>query len=189
MKITATTIRAGNVLLHEGVLWVVSKQPEHTKPGKGPAYMQVEMKNILTGTKINNRFSSSDYVERAQLEQREFQYLYMEGDNLVLMDLENFEQMHVSKDIAEDKLPFLADNMEVTLEFYEEKPLNMTLPSTVILTIEQTDPVMKGATATASYKPAIMSNGVRVMVPPYLTTGEVIVVKTEDASFVERAKK
>lgn len=189
MKITATTIRAGNVLLHEGVLWVVSKQPEHTKPGKGPAYMQVEMKNILTGTKINNRFSSSDYVERAQLEQREFQYLYMEGDNLVLMDLQNFEQMHVSKNIAEDKLPFLADNMEVTLEFYEEKPLNMTLPSTVILTIEQTDPVMKGATATASYKPAIMSNGVRVMVPPYLTTGEVIVVKTEDASFVERAKK
>ncbi len=189
MKITATTIRAGNVLLHEGALWVVSKQPEHTKPGKGPAYMQVEMKNIQTGTKINHRFSSSDYVERAQLEQRDFQYLYMEGDNLVLMDLENFEQMHVNKDLAEEKLPFLADNMEVTLEFYEDKPLNMTLPSTVILTIEQTDPVMKGATATASYKPAIMSNGVRVMVPPYLTSGEVIVVKTEDVSFVERAKK
>ena len=189
MKITATTIKAGNVLFYEGVLWVVSKQPEHTKPGKGPAYMQVEMKNIKTGTKINNRFSSSDYVERAQLEQREFQYLYMEGENLVLMDLENFEQMHVSKDIAEDKLSFLADNMQVTLEFYEETPLSMSLPSTVTLTIEQTDPVMKGSTATASYKPAIMSNGVRVMVPPYLVTGEVIVVKTEDASFVERAKK
>jgi elongation factor P len=189
MKITATTIKAGNILLYENVLWVVSKQPEHTKPGKGPAYMQVEMKNLKTGTKINNRFSSSDYVERAQLEQRDFQYLYMEGDNLVLMDLENFEQMHVSKNIAEDKIQFLADNMQVTLEFYEETPLNMTLPSTVILTIEQTDPVMKGSTATASYKPAIMSNGVRVMVPPYLVTGEAIVVKTEDASFVERAKK
>lgn len=189
MKITATTIRSGNILLYEGELWVVSKQPEHTKPGKGPAYMQVEMKNIRTGTKINNRFSSSDYVERAQLEQREFQYLYAEGDNLVLMDLENFEQIHISKNIAEDKLPFLSDNMKVTLEFYEENPLNMTLPATVILTIEQTDPVIKGATATASYKPAIMNNGVRVMVPPYLVTGEDIVVKTEDSSFVERAKK
>ena len=189
MKITATTIRAGNILNYEGALWVVSKQPEHTKPGKGPAYMQVEMKNVKTGTKLNHRFNSSDYVERAQLEQRDFQYLYMEGDNLVLMDLENFEQMHVNKKIAEDKLPFLADNMQVTLEFFEEDPLNMTLPTTVSLVIEETDPVIKGSTATASYKPAILSNGVRVMVPPYLVTGEEIIVKTEDASFVERANK
>lgn len=189
MKITATTIRAGNILLYEGELWIVSKQPEHTKPGKGPAYMQVEMKNLKTGTKLNHRFSSSDYVERAQLEQRDYQYLYMEGDNLVLMDLENFEQIQVNKSIAEEKLPFLIDNMQVTIESYDEEPLNISLPSTVILAIEQTDPVIKGSTATASYKPAILSNGVRVMVPPYLVTGEEIVVKTEDATFVERAKK
>jgi elongation factor P len=189
MKITATTIRAGNLLLYEGELWIVSKQPEHTKPGKGPAYMQVEMKNLKTGTKLNHRFSSSEYVERAQLEQRDFQYLYMEGDNLVLMDLENYEQLHINKNIAEEKIPFLADNMHVTIEFYDEEPLNMTLPSTVILAIEQTDPVIKGSTATASYKPAILTNGVKVMVPPYLVTGEEIVVKTEDLSFVERAKK
>lgn len=189
MKITATMIKAGNVLVYEGALWIVSKQPEHTKPGKGPAYMQVEMKNLQTGTKINQRFSSSDYIEKAQLEQRDFQYLYMEGDNLVLMDLENFEQMHVHKDIIGEKLPFLADNMEVRLEFHNEKPLSIDLPSTVVLRIEETDPIIKGSTATASYKPAIMSNGVRVMVPPYLTTGEDIVVKTEDSTFVERAKK
>jgi elongation factor P len=170
-------------------LWIVSKQPEHTKPGKGPAYMQVEMKNIKTGNKLNQRFNSSEYVEKAQLEQRDFQFLYMEGNNLILMDLETFEQMHLGKEILGDKLPFLEDNMVVTLELYEEKPLNITLPSTVTLTVVETDPVIKGATATASYKPAILTNGVRVMVPPYLVTGESIVVKTEDSTFVERAKK
>lgn len=189
MKITATTIKQGHILFYEGELWVVSKQPEHTKPGKGPAYMQVEMKNLKTGSKLNHRFNSSDYVERAQLEQRDFQYLYMEGDNLILMDLENFEQLPLHKSIAKEKLPFLVDNMEVTVEFFEEQALDIHLPANVTLTIEQTDPVIKGSTATASYKPAILSNGVKVMVPPYLVTGEEIVVKTEDASFVERAKK
>ncbi|MEY3197111.1 MAG: Translation elongation factor [Pseudomonadota bacterium] len=190
MKITATTIKAGNILVFNDELWIVSKQPEHTKPGKGPAYMQVEMKNLKTGNKLNQRFNSSDYIEKAQLEQRDFQFLYMEGDNMVLMDLENFEQIHVGKDILEaDKLPFLEDNMQITVEFYEDTPLNVTLPSTVTLEVVETDPIIKGATATASYKPAILSNGIRVLVPPYLVTGEFIVVKTEDASFVERAKK
>jgi elongation factor P len=189
MKITATSIRAGNILMHEGALWQVSKQPEHTKPGKGPAYMQVEMKNLQTGTKVNIRFNSSDYIERVQLEQKDYQYLYLEGNNLVLMDLETFEQILVNKDIMGDKFPFLTDNMNVRVESFEEKPLSIELPATVILKIEETDPIIKGATATASYKPAIMSNGIRVLVPPYLVPGEEIVVKTEDSSFVERAKK
>ena len=188
MKITATAIKQGNILVHRDELWIVAKQPEHTKPGKGPAYMQVEMKSIKTGTKLNERFNSSDYIEKAQLEQKDYQYLYMEDNNLVLMDLESFEQITLPKTILGDKLPFIEDNMVVTIESYEDEALNIELPSTVILEIEQTDPVIKGATATSSYKPAILKNGVRVMVPPYLVTGEKIVVKTEDGSFVERAK-
>jgi len=188
MKITATTIRAGNVLLYKDNLWRVSKQPEHVKPGKGPAYLQVEMKNLKNGSKLNERFNSSDYVERAGLEQKPHQYLYSEGDNLVLMDNESFEQIQVNQEILGDKLPLLSDNMQVIVEFFEEEPLSIELPSSVVLQIAETEPHIKGATATSSYKPAIMENGVRVMVPPYVAQGEKIVVKTEDLTFIERAK-
>ncbi len=188
MKITATAIKAGNILVYKDDLWVVAKQPEHVKPGKGPAYMQVEMKNIKTGGKINERMSSSDYIEKAQLEQKDYQYLYSEDDKLVMMDLESFEQILLPKSILGDKLPFIADNMNVKVEFYGDQALSIELPQTVVLEIAETDPVIKGATATASYKRAILSNGVKITVPPYLVTGEKIVVKTEDASFVERAK-
>lgn len=189
MKISANSIRAGNVLVHEAELWVVAKQPEHTKPGKGGAYVQVEMKNLKTGNKLNQRFSSSDYVEKAHLERKEYQFLYAEDNKLVLMDTDNFEQFYLNKEVVDNtQLPFLVDNMLVTVEMYEETPLSVTLPASVICEIAETDPVIKGATATSSYKPAILVNGVRVLVPPYLTTGEKIVVKTEDASFVERAK-
>jgi elongation factor P len=189
MKVAANSVRTGHILIYNDDLWVVAKQPEHTKPGKGPAYIQVEMKNLKTGTKTNERFNSSDYLDRAQLEQKEYQYLYMEGSNLVLMDLETFEQIHLSQDVVgEENMPYLADNMIVIIESFQEKPLNLRLPATVILEVKETDPVIKGATATSSYKPAIMENGLRVMVPPYLTTGEKIVVKTEDSTFVERAK-
>ena len=188
MKISANDIRAGNILVHNNALWVVAKQPEHTKPGKGGAYVQVEMKNLKTGTKLNERFSSSDWVERAALEQKKMQYLYQEGDNILVMDMDNFEQLEISKKIVDDKLPLLADNMIISVEFYEDEPLSVALPQTVICEITETEPVIKGATATSSYKPAILTNGVKVMVPSYLTTGEKIVVKTEDTSFVERAK-
>lgn len=188
MKISANAIRAGNILVHNNELFQVAKQPEHTKPGKGPAYVQVEMKNLKTGNKLNERFSSSDYVQRAQLEQKEFQFLYFEDNNLVLMDTETFEQTLLDKQILGEKLPFITDNMIVKVEFYEDKPLNIELPQTIIDTIVETDPVIKGASATSSYKPAILSNGIKVMVPSYLTIGEKIVVKTEDISFVERSK-
>lgn len=188
MKISANSVRAGNILIHNGDLWIVAKQPEHVKPGKGPAYVQVEMKNLKAGTKLNERFSSSDYLDRAQLDQKEYLYLYSEDTNLVLMDTETGDQIHLSQDLAGENLPYLTDGMEVTVESYEEKPLALYLPATVTVEIVETDPVIKGATATSSYKPAILANGLRVLVPPYLTTGERIVVKTEDSTFVERAK-
>ena len=189
MKISANSVRAGNILLHNNELWAVSKQPEHTKPGKGGAFVQIEMKNLKTGTKLNERFISTVYLERAQLEQKEYTYLYTEEKHLVLMDQENFEQIRVTTDLVGDNLPYLMGNMVVTIESFEEKPLNLYLPSTVVVEISETDPVIKGSTATSSYKPAILTNGMRVMVPPYLVTGEKIVVKTEDSTFVERSKQ
>ncbi len=188
MKISANSIRAGNIIVHNNDLWVVSKTPEHTKPGKGGAYVQVEMKNLQTGTKLNERFSSSDYVEKAQLESRDLQFLYLEDNAIVLMDNETFEQISLDQSILGERLPFLEDNIVLKVQFYEDKPLSAELPQTVIAEIEQTDPVIKGATVTSSYKPAILTNGIKVMVPSYLVTGEKIVVKTEDMSFVERAK-
>jgi elongation factor P len=188
MKITANSIRAGNVLVLNGVLWVVTKQPEHTKPGKGGAYVQVEMKNLKTGTKSNERFSSGDYIEKAYLEQKDYQYLYPEGDNLVFMDNENYEQIILNKEILDERLPFLQENMIVKVEFYGEEPLNVELPMNVILTIVETEPVIKSATVTSTFKPAILENGVKVMVPPYIETGQKIVVRTEDITYVERAK-
>lgn len=188
MKISANSIRTGNILVYNNDLWVVSKQPEHTQPGKGGAYVQVEMKNLKTGTKRNERFSSSDHLEKAELEQKDYQFLYFEDNNIVLMDNQTFEQISVSKEILDEKLPFLTENMNVKVEFYNEKPLSIELPATVILEIIETDPVIKGATATASYKPATLANGVKVKVPQYLAIGEKIVVKTEDLTYVERAK-
>lgn len=188
MKITANAIRAGNILVIDGVLWVVTKQPEHTKPGKGGAYVQVEMKNLKTGTKTNDRFSSSDYIEKAFLEQKDYQFLYYEGENLVFMDNENYEQITLSKDLLGDRLPFLLENMNVKVEFHGEEPLNVELPMNVTLTITETEPVIKGVTATATFKPAILENGAKVMVPAYIETGQRIVVRTEDVTYVERAK-
>lgn len=188
MKISANSIRSGNILVHEGALWIVSKTPEHTKPGKGGAYVQVEMKNIKTGTKLNQRFSSTDYIEKAFLEQKDYQYLYPEDDKLVFMDNETFEQIYLDKEIIGDRLPFLQDGMLVKVEFHGEEPLNVELPMNIISTIVETEPVIRGSTVTSTYKPAILENGVRVMVPPYIENGQKIVVRTEDSSFVERAK-
>lgn len=188
MRISANDIKAGNILDYEGELWMVSKTPEHTKPGKGGAYVQVEMKNLRTGNKLNQRFGSSESVEKAFLEQKNMQYLYKEENRLVFMDPDNFEQIMIDQEIMKDKLPFLEEGMNINVEFYQDKPLSVSLAQTVVLEIVQTDPVIKGATVTSSYKPAIMSNGLRVMVPPYLVSGEKIIVRTEDATFVKRAE-
>ncbi len=188
MKISVNAIRTGNIIVYNNDLWIVSRTPEHTKPGKGRAYVQVEMKNLKIGTKINERFNSSDYVEKAHLEHKDLQFLYFENDNLVLMDNETFEHILIDKTILGKRLLFLEDNMVLKVQFYKEKALDVELPQTVIAEIMQTDPVIKGSTATSSYKSAILTNGIKVMVPSYLVTGEKIVVKIEDTSFVERAK-
>jgi elongation factor P len=188
MKISANEIKSGNILDYENQLWMVAKNPEHTKPGKGGAYVQVEMKNLRTGNKLNQRFSSTDNVERAYIESKEMQFLYMENANIVLMDPESFEQILLNKNMLGEKLAFLTDGMNLVVEFYQDKALNLKLPATLKVEIEQTDPVIKGSTVTSSYKPAILTNGLKVMVPPYLVSGEKIVVKTEDLTFVERAK-
>ena len=188
MKISANEIKAGHLLELDKELMLVLKPPIHTKPGKGGAYVQLELRILKTGNKLHTRLSSSDHVEKASLEQKEYQYLYKEGDQIVLMDLETFEQMNIDSNIIGDKLAYLKDNMEVTLESYKDKIINVKLPNTVILEIIETDPVIKGSTATSSYKPAIVSNGMRISVPPYLIVGEKILIKTEDDSFVERVK-
>lgn len=186
--ISANEIKNGTKLEYEGGLWVVIKNPMHTQPGKGGAYVQVEMKNLVTGTKTNKRFSSSERFIKPYFEMVEMQYLYAEGDQLVMMDPSSFEQVNIDGSILDERRPFLEDGMNVKVEFYKEKPIFIHLPNTVILEIAETEPVIKGATVTSSFKPAILTNGIRIAVPPYMVTGEKVVVKTEDASYVERAK-
>jgi len=188
MRISANDIKIGNVLDYNGGLWSVIKNPDHTKPGKGGAYVQVEMKNLRTGNKLNQRFSSTDSVEKAFLDRQTMQYLYSEGEHLIFMDPDSFEQKMLDKNLLKDRLAFLTDGMNVDVEFYQDTPLSIKLTSTVIVEIAETDPVIKGSTVTSSYKPAILTNGVKVMVPPYLVTEEKIVVKTDDLTFVEGAK-
>ncbi|MEG6507476.1 elongation factor P [Methyloligella sp. 2.7D] len=186
MKINGNEIRPGNVLEHKGGLWLAVKT-NHVKPGKGPAYAQVELKNLIDGTKLNERFRASETVERARLEQRDFQFLYPEGDMLVFMDLENYEQIQIPRDSLEERAAFLQDGMQVVVESHEGKPIGVSLPDQVTLEVVEAEPVVKGQTAASSYKPATLDNGVRVMVPPFVGTGERIVVDTNELTYVKRA--
>ena len=186
MKINGNEIRPGNVIEHAGGLWVAVKTMA-VKPGKGGAFNQVELKNLIDGTKLNERFRSSETVERVRLEQKDFQFLYEQGDSLVFMDNESYEQLELAKDFVGDRAAFLQDGMTVTVELHEERPIGISLPDQVVLTIIEADPVVKGQTAASSYKPAIMENGVRVMVPPFVTAGERIVVDTNEITYLRRA--
>jgi elongation factor P len=187
VKINGNAIRIGNVIEFEGKLWVAVKT-QHTQPGKGGAYMQVELKNLVDGTKKNERFRSSEQVERVYLDQFPYQYLYEEGDSLIFMDQQSFEQISLSKDFVGDAAAFLQDGMIVDVSSYEGKPLSVQLPDTVVLTITEADPVIKGQTASSSYKPAKLENGLKIMVPPHIESGMRVVVNTADATYVERAK-
>ncbi len=186
VKINGNEIRPGNILEHDGGLWAAVKV-NHVKPGKGGAFAQVELKNLRSGSKLNERFRSEDKVERVRLEQKDQQFLYENDGMLVFMDAETFEQIELPADLLGDRRPFLQDGMTVTIEYYEEEALSMTLPDKVTCTIEETEPVVKGQTAANSYKPAVLDNGVRVMVPPFVGQGEAIVVSTETFEYVERA--
>lgn len=187
MKINGNEIRIGNVIEHDGGIWRAVKT-FHTMPGKGGAFLQVELRNLRTGTKLNERFRSSESVERVSLDQRDFQFLFADGNLLTFMDMETYEQTAIARELIGDAAVYLQDGMQVLVESYEGEPIGVSLPDTVILEIVDTEPTVKGQTATSSYKPAIMSNGVRVLVPPFVTSGTKIVVNTADSTYVTRAE-
>ena len=188
MKIDGNAIRPGNVVEHQGRLWRAVKI-QHTQPGKGGAYLQVELKELRDGTKLNERFRSSEKVERVSLEQKLYQFLFEDGGLFTFMDNETYEQIQVDANIIrEEQIPYLQDGMEVTIESYEEDPLGLKLPDNVVLEVTEADAVVKGQTASSSYKPAILENGVKIMVPPHIISGTRIVVNTEEGVYIERAK-
>jgi elongation factor P len=185
-KINGNEIRPGYILDHDGGLWAAVKVA-HVKPGKGGAFAQVEMRNLRNGSKLNERFRSADKVERVRLDQKDQQFLYEQDAMLVFMDAETFEQVSLPADILGDRRPFLQDGMTVQVEYYEDEALSMHLPDKVVCTVTETEPAVKGQTAANSFKPALLDNGVRVMVPPFVGEGEAIVVSTETMEYVERA--
>lgn len=187
MKVNANTLRSGNVIDYNGKLWVVIKNEIQT-PGKGAAVAQVEMRDLRTGSKDNVRFRTQETIERVRLEQEEHQFLYADGDDFTFMHNGNYEQIVINREIIGSPAAYLQEGMVVEVESYEGDPLGVKLPDTVTLQIVEAEPVVKGQTATTSYKPAILENGVKVMVPPHVESGTRVVVKTEDGSYVERAK-
>lgn len=186
MKISGVDIRPGNIIEYEGGIWKVAKI-QHTQPGKGGAYMQVEMKNLQDGRKTNVRFRSADSVEKVRLDTKEFQYLYEDGELLVFMDGDTYEQINLESDLLGDAKDFLQDGMQVTLELWEEKPISVALPDQIEAEIVEADAVVKGQTASSSYKPAVLDNGVRVMVPPHIESGTRIIVDTYERTYVGKA--
>ena len=186
MKINGNEIRPGNVIQHKDSLWVAVKT-DHVKPGKGGAYAQVELKNLLNGSKLNERFRASESVERVRLEQKKHQFLYENGDMLTFMDTETYDQIELDRGFVGDRAAFLQDGMEVVVESHEGTHIGISLPDQVTLEVTETEPTVKGQTAASSYKPAVMDNGVRVMVPPFIEVGERIVVDTNEVTYVRRA--
>lgn len=188
MKITANGIKVGMVLFLKDKLFRVVKT-QHTQPGKGGAYVQAELKCLENSTKLNERFRSSETVERAILEERECTYLYNEGNSFIFMDKESYEQYTLGEDLlSEDEAKLLSENLEVLIAFYEERPISATLPKTIATEVIETEVEIKGQTVTASYKPAIISGGLRISVPPHITEGTKIIVNTEDLSYVGKVK-
>ena len=187
MKINGNEIKPGNVIMHQDTLWVAVKAGA-VKPGKGGAFAQVELKNLLDGRKLNERFRAADKVERVRLEQKDHTFLFDSGETLTFMDAETYEQIELNKDfVGEDRARYLQDGMNIIVEFHEERPIGLSLPQHVTLEITETEPVIKGQTAASSFKPAILENGVRTAVPPFVGQGERIVIATEDGSYVKRA--
>jgi elongation factor P len=186
MKINGNEIRPGNVIMHQDRLWVAVKV-DHVKPGKGGAYAQVELKAIQGTTKLNERFRSAETVERVTLEQRDFQFLYAQGEQLVFMNTETYEQIELESDFVGERAAFLQDGMMVTVEMYEETPLGIQLPAQVTLEVTDTEPVVKGQTAANSFKPATLENGVKTMVPPFVGIGQKIIVDTTEVTYIRRA--
>jgi elongation factor P len=187
MKINAIDIKPGNVLEHQGKLWIVLRR-ELVQPGKGGSFAQVEMRDLRGGSKLNERFRTQETVERVRLDEKEMQFLYFEGDLATFMDNENYEQLTVNREMIGEPADFLREGMICTIQLYEGAPLGVELPQTVIMTVVEADPVVKGQTASSSYKPGKLENGRRIMIPPHVEAGTRLVVNTGDGSYVERAK-
>ncbi len=185
-KINGNEIKPGFIIDHDAGLWAAVKV-NHVKPGKGGAFAQVELKNLRDGRKLNERFRSEDKVERVELENKDQQFLYETDGRLVFMDSETYEQVEIDADLLGDRRPFLQDGMMATVNYYGDEPLNVTLPQKVKCKVMETEPVQKGQTAANSFKPAILDNGVRIMIPPFIAVEEEIIVHTELMEYSERA--
>jgi elongation factor P len=185
MKINAGEIRVGMLLEYKNDLWQVLKT-QHVKPGKGGAFAQVEMKSLNKNTKLNERFRSSETVEKASLEETTFNYLYSDEVNCFFMDPKSFEQIEIKKETIGDKEKLLTENLEVSVSFYNEKPISVELPNQVLCKIETTDVALKGQTVSSSYKPATLDNGLNIQVPPFIETGDEIIVDTRNLEYVKK---
>lgn len=186
-SVIASNVRKGNVIDKDGKLYVVLTA-ENIHPGKGTPVTQLEMRRISDGVKINERYKTTDTLERAFIDERTHTYLYRDGDQFVFMDPETYDQIHVPQSVIGDAEPYLIENMEVRLSLHNGLPIAVEIPARATFEVVETEPAMKGQTASGSFKPAILSNGVRTMVPTHILTGARIVVQTADGSYVERAK-
>ncbi len=186
-KITGNEISPGTLINYDGGLWIAVKT-QKVKPGKGGAYNQVELKNITSGTKLNQRFRSDESVDEAVLDKKDFQFLFASGDMLTFMDMESYDQIELPVEfVGEDQARFLQDGMKTLVQLYEGKPIGIKLPVQVTMAVAEADPVLKGGTAAPSYKSAVLENGMKIQVPPFIAAGEKIIVATEDGSYVRRA--
>ena len=185
MKISANEIKTGMLLEYKDDLWEVLKT-QHVKPGKGGAFNQVELKSVIKGTKLNERFRSSEAVEKAEVDEKKFNFLYIDGKNCHFMDNETFEQVEIPKSITGEQYKLLKENLEVTISFMEEKPISIELPNNIECAVESTDAAIKNQTASSSYKPALLDCGIKIDVPPFIESGEKIIVDTRTLEYVKR---
>ena len=185
MKISGNEIKPGMLLEHKDDLWEVLKT-QHVKPGKGGAFNQVEMKSVSKGTKLNERFRSSDTVEKASLEEINFNYLYDDETDYHFINQKSFEQINIKKEVVGEKGKFLKEELEVKINFYDEKPLSIELPKQVNCKIKSTDVALKGQTVSSSYKPAILDNGAKIQVPPFIESGDEIIVDTRSVEYIKK---
>jgi elongation factor P len=187
MKINAIDIKPGNFLEHQGKLWIVVKR-ELVQPGKGGSFAQVELRDVRSGTKTNERFRTQETVERVRMDEKEMQFLFFDGDQATFMDNESYEQLTVNREMIGEPADFLSEGMICTIQIYEGAPMSVTLPQSVIMTVVEADPVVRGQTASSSYKPGKLENGRRILIPPHIEAGTRVVVNTADGSYSERAK-
>ena len=185
MKINATEIRVGMIIEYKNDLWEVLKT-NHVKPGKGGAFAQVEMKSLNKNTKLNERFRSSENIEKAALEEMKFNFLYSDENDFYFMNPESFEQININKDVVGNKGKMLTENLEVTINFYNENPLSISLPNQLTFKIETTDAALKGQTVSSSYKPAILENGLNIQVPPFIESGDIVIIDTRTIEYIKK---